>query len=268
MPNDATAEADRWIHALRLEQDQLASQVRALSADQLAGPSACSDWSIAQVLSHLGAGAELMGATVAAAVRGQDDPRPDAAPAVFDRWDAMTPAEQGAGYLEWSERLVATLEALDDDDRARARIDLGFLPEPADVATIAALRLNELTLHAWDVRVMADPAAALTPTSVDVLLDRSGVLIGFIGHPEVVESRPVTVAVETFEPSRSMGLDLAEKTTLTAAAADPKATVTLPAEAFLRLVAGRLDPEHTPASVGVTGDAVTLDDLRKVFPGY
>ena len=39
----------------------------------------------------------------------------------------------------------------------------------------------------------------------------------------------------------------------------------IPGEAFLRLVYGRLDPEHSP-DVDLTG-AVALDDLRGVFPG-
>jgi hypothetical protein len=34
-----------------------------------------------------------------------------------------------------------------------------------------------------------------------------------------------------------------------------------------RLVAGRLDEDHTPAGVDVIG-ALTLDDLRKMFSGY
>jgi hypothetical protein len=47
--------------------------------------------------------------------------------------------------------------------------------------------------------------------------------------------------------------------TRTAAPAD----ITLPAEAFARLVYGRLDPEHTPP--GEQG--AVLDVLRAVFPG-
>ena len=39
----------------------------------------------------------------------------------------------------------------------------------------------------------------------------------------------------------------------------------LPAEAFSRLVYGRLDPDHTPA---FTGDAALLDTLRRVFPAF
>ena len=41
----------------------------------------------------------------------------------------------------------------------------------------------------------------------------------------------------------------------------------LPAESWLRLVTGRLDAAVTPAGVSVTG-ALTLDELRAIFPGY
>ena len=45
---------------------------------------------------------------------------------------------------------------------------------------------------------------------------------------------------------------------------DGQRQLVLPAEAFARLVYGRLDPDHTPP---VEGDAESLDELRKVFPG-
>jgi hypothetical protein len=41
----------------------------------------------------------------------------------------------------------------------------------------------------------------------------------------------------------------------------------MPAEALVRLTAGRLSPERTPAGVTSEG-ALTVDDLRSVFPGY
>jgi hypothetical protein len=40
----------------------------------------------------------------------------------------------------------------------------------------------------------------------------------------------------------------------------------LPAEAFVRLLYGRLDRDHTPA--GITTDGLTLDQLRAIFPGF
>jgi uncharacterized protein (TIGR03083 family) len=259
-------ETDRWIGALRAEQDRLAARVRAFSPDELVGPSACTDWTIAQVLSHLGSGAEIMGATVRAAVQGIDA-EPTDNQAIWDRWNAMSPAQQAAGFLDFGERIVADLESLDAEGRADTRFDISFLPEPADVATVSALRLNELTLHAWDVFVMDDAAAPLPSSAVDLLIDRAGALIGFIGHPEAIESRPVHIAFETVGPARSLGLELDEQAAMGATPPDPAATVALPAESLLRLVAGRLTPEHTPAAVSVTG-ALSLDDLRRVFPGY
>ena len=45
---------------------------------------------------------------------------------------------------------------------------------------------------------------------------------------------------------------------------DVDATLTLPAEAFLRLVYGRLDPAHVPADVT---ESPELETLRTVFRG-
>ncbi|MFD1045059.1 hypothetical protein ACFQ1S_05365, partial [Kibdelosporangium lantanae] len=46
----------------------------------------------------------------------------------------------------------------------------------------------------------------------------------------------------------------------------PSATFNAPQEAFVRLVTGRLRP---PYDQGVSVDGnVTLDDLRRVFPGF
>ena len=58
---------------------------------------------------------------------------------------------------------------------------------------------------------------------------------------------------------------LTPEVSLTDAAADDPADLRLPAEAFLRLVFGRLDPGHTPDSVD---GADRLEELRTVFPGF
>ena len=41
--------------------------------------------------------------------------------------------------------------------------------------------------------------------------------------------------------------------------------LTLPAEAFVRLIYGRLDADHTPP---VKNAGVELDELRPIFPGF
>jgi hypothetical protein len=40
----------------------------------------------------------------------------------------------------------------------------------------------------------------------------------------------------------------------------------LPAEALVRLVAGRLDPAHTPAGTRAEGRP-SLNELRRLYPG-
>ena len=50
------------------------------------------------------------------------------------------------------------------------------------------------------------------------------------------------------------------------APAKTDATLELPAEAFVRLVYGQLDPDHTP-EVKERG-AVTVEQLRQILPGF
>ena len=49
----------RWIAELRRSHDELTTLVSGLSQDDLTHQSACSEWHVSHVLSHLGSGAEL-----------------------------------------------------------------------------------------------------------------------------------------------------------------------------------------------------------------
>ena len=231
--------------------------------------SAADEWTIAQVLSHLGSGAELTLATVDGVRSGVGGPGPEATREVWARWDAMAAAEQAAGFIRAGEALVGRFEGLDQATRDELRADLGFLPEPADVATVAVLRLNELTYHSWDVRVVADPAAALAADAVELMFAPLEMFIGLLGKPEQLNGRRVSVAVHTTDPQRSFALQLSDTIALGGTApAGATDELELPAEALLRLTAGRLGPAHTPVGVRHTSDQLTLDDLRRVFPGF
>jgi uncharacterized protein (TIGR03083 family) len=261
-------QTDQTIMALRTGHDELAALVGSMTPDDFTRPSAAAEWDIAQVLSHLGSGAEIGLATLEAALEGTGKPDPELAQTVWARWDAMTPGEQAEGFRHADEALVTRYESLDNTTRAQLRIDLGFLPEPVDVATAAVLRLSEFTYHTWDIQVMSDPAAVLAPTAVELLLDPLGMLIGFLGHSDALDGRGGTLAVQTAEPDRSFGLDLRDAVTLVDTPAQPAGVLHVPAEAWLRLAAGRLAPQHTPPTVLLASDTITLDDLRRVFPGF
>jgi uncharacterized protein (TIGR03083 family) len=260
--------ADTWIAVARQVQDQLADTVRGLDADGLARPSACADWNVAQVLGHLGSAAEIGIATLDAALAGRDGPGPEFNQPIWDRWNALDDRAQADGFLEHADDLVARYETLDAATRAELGIKLPYFPAPIDVATLVRLRTSELTHHGWDVRVTFDPTAALHPGAVDLMIDHSGDFLAYIGKAAALGGRSATVAVETTDPERAYALTIADTVSLTnGVPPDPDATLHLPAESWLRLTYGRLRPEHTPASVTLSGDCPTLDDLRRVFPG-
>ncbi|WP_250008146.1 maleylpyruvate isomerase N-terminal domain-containing protein [Actinoplanes sp. M2I2] len=261
-----TTLAARTIAALRAEHDALASVSAAFVSDQLASPSGASEWTVAQVFSHLGSGAEIALAAFRAELGEAETPGPDFNQGVWDRWNALTPEEQLAGWRESDGVFVAALEALTPEQREEVQINPGFLPQPVPVASFAGLRLSEVAHHSWDIRVAADPAAGLTADTADLLAehlsDGLSFLLGFIAKPDVVADPAVVAIGDT--PYR---LVLADETRFTTDAPTPTATFEGPLESALRLLVGRLTPPHTPETVKVTGN-VTLDDLRSTFPGF
>jgi uncharacterized protein (TIGR03083 family) len=262
-----TSNADQAISALRTGHDHLAGVVAELSEGGLTGRSGATEWTIADVLSHLGSGAEIGLATLEAALSGADAPAGEFNQGVWDRWNAMAPQEQAEGFVKANEALVGRYEGLDEQTRQTQKIKM-FLPEPVDVATAAAFRLNEFTLHSWDVRVAADPAATLAADAVPSLFDVAPAMFGWLGRPkDVLAGKDSVVAVRTTDPARDFGLAITDKVALVDTPAAPDATLSLPAESWLRLVSGRLKAANTPSEVASSG-AVSLDQLRQIFPGY
>ncbi|MFC6704853.1 maleylpyruvate isomerase N-terminal domain-containing protein [Flexivirga alba] len=261
-----TTLAVRTIDALRQEHDALAGVAAALTDDQLSGPSGASEWSAAQVLSHLGSGAEITLALLRAELGEGDAAGEDFNRSVWDRWDAAGPADQRAWFVEHDARLVEALEALTPEQHASLTLPIGFLPAPATVATFAGLRLNEVALHSWDVRVATDGSARLVDASVTALLEQlSGdlaVLVGFAGKADRVDQRVVLAVGDS-----GYGVLIDDSVSLAPKVDGVTATFAGAPEAALRLVFGRLGAAYTPADVAVTGN-VTLDELRAVFPGF
>jgi uncharacterized protein (TIGR03083 family) len=262
-----TDRTDQTIKALRTGHDELATLVGGFTADDLTHGSGASQWDISQVLSHLGSGAEIGSATLEAALNASGSLGGEFNQGVWARWDAMSPAQRAEAFVHANETLVRRYEGLDAPTREQLRIDLGFLPAPVDVGTAAGMRLNEFAHHTWDVKVGFDPAATLAPEATELLIDQAGMLIGFIGKADNLDGQ-ATIAVQTTSPQRSIGLDVRDAVALVEAPAHPDGVLSTPAEWWLRLVSGRHAAEHTPATVRLTGGAITLDDLRKVFPGY
>lgn len=256
-----------WIAALESSRQRLAGLVRSLTPEQVGGPSYCADWTVATVLSHLGSGAEIARMMLESAL-GRSGPvgREQFMP-VWDRWNAMTPAEQAAGVLTADADHLAALRGLSDADLTR--IEFEFLGMTLDAAGLVRLRLGEHALHVWDVAVMKDPAAAVAPEAVRLLIDMVPAFAApRFGKPQ---ETPLRARITVTDPDRGYLLTAADAVTMTElpppdGEAEADTELAMPAEALLRLVYGRMDAGHTPAEAQAKpGD---LDLLRAIFPGF
>jgi uncharacterized protein (TIGR03083 family) len=267
-----------WIAVLRNSHERLLGLVGPLSPEQLSGQSYCRDWTIAQVLSHLGSGAEIAMMGLPSAL-GQAEPVDRAAfGPVWDRWNAMTPDNQAAAGLVADAQYIQALDQLSDEELAS--ISLPFIGLTLDAVGMVRLRLGEHALHTWDIAVMLDPAAAVSPDAVDLLIDNvPQFLAPRLGKPA---DPPFRARIRTTGPTRDYLLNAAETVSMEDWPGEAEATgtgagagagagagvadLTMPAEALLRLSYGRLDPDHTPASV--IAEPADLDRLRAIFPGF
>jgi uncharacterized protein (TIGR03083 family) len=261
--------ADKTIEADHRTYQRIARLVGTLTDDDLTRPSGASEWTIAQVLSHLGSGAEITLETLRAAHAGVDRAA-DANASVWDRWNAMSPRERADGYVRAGRELDQAYAELDSTRRSDLRIPLAFLPEPAGIDVFTGMRLNEAALHAWDVEVAFDPTATIPDDVAAVLVEQYlgplSFLLGFAAKPDQLPGRPVTLTVRTTAPDRTLGLELGERTRLTDAPERSDGELHLPSEALPRLLTGRLRASDAPG-IRVDGP-MSLDDLRRVFPGY
>ncbi len=250
-----------WIDVLRHSQDALRELAEPLTADQLQQRSYDTDWSIAQVLSHLGSQAEVFGLFLDAGLNGQDPPGRDAFPPIWDAWNGRSPQAQAADSLQANEALVQRFESLNAGQKERFRLQLFGMD--ADMTGLLRMRVGEHAIHTWDVAVSLDPAARVAPDAVGLLVDTLGPLAARSGKPDGAKLR---LRVSTTDPERHFTLESSETVTLEPSAGEePLPELRLPAEALVRLAYGRLDPAHTPP---VETQGVDLDQLRRIFPGF
>ncbi|HEU5000624.1 MAG TPA: maleylpyruvate isomerase family mycothiol-dependent enzyme [Lapillicoccus sp.] len=249
------------IDALRQSQDRFAAVLQPLSDGAVRDRSYDDEWSIADVASHLGSQAEIFGLFLAAGLEKSDPPARDVFLSIWDRWNAKDPRDQVSDSIAANEELVTRLETVSGADRDAFAVDM--FGGTRDLDGLTAMRLGEHAVHTWDIAVALDPTATVDPVAVAQLLDSIPGTAALSGKP-VTGADPVIIA--TTDPARAYRVTLDPEVSLHALDGVAAADLTMPAEALLRLVYGRLDPAHTPASV--TGDTARLADLRKAFPGF
>jgi uncharacterized protein (TIGR03083 family) len=263
-PETAAPEFDDLLAVLHDSHDRLAAAVAPLSQDEIAAMSYADEWSIAQVLSHLGSGAEIFVMLLDAGLAGEPTPGMESFQAVWTRWNAKDPQDQVSDAITADAQFLARLDVLTEAERAGWQMSL-FGGEQ-DLSGVARMRLSEHALHTWDVIVSLDGTVTVPPEVAALLIDGLDSTVARVGKPA---DPAVRVHVSTHGPDRvfllEAGPDGVRLSPTDTEPSDHDASLRLPAEAFTRLVYGRLDAEHTPA---FEHDGIDLDTLRAVFPGF
>ena len=256
------ASAQQVLEVLRATHDRFVAAFAELGDERATLPSYDDDWSVAQVASHLGSGVEIFGQYLDAGAKGEPAPGGEINQPIWDAWNARPPADQIRDSIAVMTAFLDRVDAMTDEERERWRMEM-FGTEQ-DLASFLRLRLNEHALHTWDITVALDPASTIPDDAAALVADSVGMVIGWAGKPS---DGHASVEVRTTSPERAYHLDLGPSGASLSPSLDDTsaAELRLPAEAFVRLVYGRLDPDHTPSSVTATG--VDLDRLRAVFPG-
>jgi uncharacterized protein (TIGR03083 family) len=246
---------DQQLDALTASANQLAALVTPLTPDELRQPAYPSEWTVADVLSHIGSGAVITRLRLS----GEVDAQP-----IWDEWNAKSPDQQAADALAADQALLERLNGLSPAEQAQ-RFAMG--PFDLDLRSYLALRLNEHVVHTWDVAVTLDDTATISPEAAAFLIDSLPMIAGFAGKPTGAER---TITVHTDAPHRHLEIALRPDGVALSTATDETGAgspdLQLPGEALVRLVQGRLDPDHSPTLS--ESQAAELSELRKVFPGF
>jgi uncharacterized protein (TIGR03083 family) len=249
--------ADAHDEALRASVARLRELTSEMNEADLSRQAYPAEWTIADVLSHLGSAAVITQRRLEDALAGRDTPD-DFAPGVWDTWNAKSPTDKRNEALAADGELLARIDAVTPDERRTFTTAVGPLTIGFD--QLVAMRLNEHAFHTWDIEVIVDPDATIPRQSTELVVDNLELIARFTAKPTGDET---TLTVVTSDPERHFTIELTNEAVVFSAGTTGAADLELPSEAFARLIYGRLDPDHTPA--GVRDNALTV--LRRAFPG-
>jgi uncharacterized protein (TIGR03083 family) len=246
------------VDALEISVGHLRSTIEGMSEEQYVASAYPTEWTVADVMSHLGSGAIIAKRSFDDAVDGRETP-PKFNESVWDVWNAKTPHAQVTDALDADKALLERILELTPEERDRYVLNLGPMQFNFDKAV--GLRLGEHVFHTWDIEETLDPQATLLPEAVPFLFNNLELLLRFAAKPS---GNVHTLRIRTTDPHRVFALtQTSDGVTLDEVEGVKEFDLELPAEAFLRLAYGRLDEKHTPAGI----DPTHLAELRRVFPG-
>jgi uncharacterized protein (TIGR03083 family) len=261
-------EIDAVRDALRHSHRELETFAKSLPPADLACRSYCTEWTVAQVYSHLGSGAEIEAARIQAALSGEPAPNPGP---IWQRWNALVAAEAVGRFASADAGYLKLITELDLDEVGNVQVSMDSLQVPLGTAMV--MRLAEHALHSWDVYVAFNDDAEVASDAAELLVDLyPREIISMVASLKIASKLgSASLRIDIAKPRRTLTMAFGETVTVdTAREGSDEATtgrLRLPTGgAWARLLTGRLDDDHLPADVTSTGTPA-LHDLRTALQG-
>ncbi len=267
---------------------RLAANIRkylgGLTPEQWELPSACAEWQVRDVVSHLIGGAERQAESMERGRRGDSNPpagfvppEPAALSAANAQRDIDRRNQLAGRFLETFdagyEKLHREFDGFGDGswDTLCWHVRRGAMT----AASYVELRIQELAIHDWDIRSAFQPGAGLDPDCVPVLLDLSPTWLGMCFRPSARLPKPVVYGfgVGPEEPRQYRMSVTGDAFEMGPASLDDglQADLSLAAtaEQYLLFTYGRLTAAEGIRSgkLTVQGDAAHLDRFEVWFKG-
>ena len=259
----------------------LRKSLEQLTPKQWERPSACSEWQVQDVVSHLIGGAERQAGSMELGRRGDSNPPAGFFPQASEERSTSNAQRDIARRNQLEGRLLgafdSSYEKLFQQFDIMGDFSWDTLCWHASSGSITAaayvdLRIQELAIHDFDIRSALQSDAGLDPECVQVLLDMTPRWLGMCFRPTERLSKPVvygfdinsrksrlTVTGDEFQ----MELEAAE------GKAEPDLTLVATGEQYLLFTYGRLtaaDGMHL-GRLAITGEMAHLDQFEVWFKG-
>ncbi|MBI2368790.1 MAG: maleylpyruvate isomerase family mycothiol-dependent enzyme [Deltaproteobacteria bacterium] len=257
--------------------DAFGEYLGTLSPEAWSHPSACTEWTVADVVAHLAGGIRWSTESMDRGRRGESGPPPPPpaaggeSPSARIAREAIRLRQELGGrvrayYLESLPPVRALVGAFRPEDEGKTAMHIRRGPMP--MGEFLNQRLAEVELHAWDVRSRLAPGARLDPAAAEVLAEWLGFWLPFIFHPGEQLPRPIRYRVEI--NGRALHDALVDGLTAQVGApAGPTADVLLHAdpETYVLMAMGRLpfDEARQAGRLQVQGNPETARAFTRWF---
>ena len=261
--------------------NEIRRNIAVLTPEQLASPSACADWQVHDVLSHLIGGAKRQGDSMRRGRNGDSGPAPGFTPmdntsmsAINAHRDIQRREQLGSGLLPAFEAAYADLQLQidglgpDDWEIACWHLRRGAI----SAADYLELRIQELAIHDWDMRHGLEDSPQINADCVSTLLSAAPKWLRMCFRTGDKLDEPVVYEFDLAPPYESSVIVRVSGDSFdfpTEDEAPVRWTVCAEAPAFLLFIYGRITGREAIEAneFAITGDPVLLDRFEGWFLG-